>query len=491
VLADCGATIVFVDTVERLQALLAVRAELPSLRTVVAACAAPAGVTGWEAWLAVGRVLPAPRYPVPHPYDDAIIIYTSGSTGTPKGARISHRYLLSSADSIQRTLGLEPDERSLSFLPFSHAAERVFGHARRIVHGGSAMLVADHRRVWEAAAAFNPTLFGGLPRFYEKLHDALQLRRGSLAGGDAAAWDAGMELGRRRSQLRRQGEPVPARLEEEWLAATEAPRALLRGFLGDAVRVATSGGAALPVMVAETLDACGLTILGAYGLTEHLCVASHRPVRFGFAGAGTAMDGTTLRIASDGEVLVQRCDLTFSGYLGRDDETRATFTDDGDWLRTGDLGRVDGDGVLHITGRIKELIALSTGKKVAPAPIEARLTQDPWIGQAVLHGEGRSYMTALLSLRRDAVEAWAAEQGLVMAYGDLLRRDEVRTRIAVALDEVNASLSAPERVRRFIVIDRELDTEHDEVTPTLKIRRGVVAEHFADQLDALYREENQ
>jgi long-chain acyl-CoA synthetase len=488
VLADCGATIAFVDTPERLAALLAVRPALPGLRTVVAACPAPDGVERWGDWLDAGRSGPPPRYPVLQPYDDAIIIYTSGSTGDPRGARISHRYLLASADSIQHTLALDAGERTLSFLPFSHAAERVFGHARRIVHGGSTMLVPDHRRLWEAAAAFQPTLFGGLPRFYEKLHDALQARRRQLAGTDAARWDAGVELGRRRSQLRRCGQPVPVRLEEEWLAASEAARAVLQERLGAALRVGSSGGASLPQQVAEELDASGLTILGAYGLTEHLCVASNRPQHYDFAGAGPAMEGSTVRISPDGEVLVHRCDLTFTGYLNREEETRAMFTADGDWLRTGDLGSLD-NHILRITGRIKELIALSTGKKVAPAPIEARLTLDPWIGQAVLHGEGRSYMTALLSLRREVVEAWAAEQGLAMPYGQLVRDHRVRRRIAAALERVNADVSAPERVRRFVVIDRDLDEDHGEVTPTLKIRRSVVAEHFADQFEALYREE--
>lgn len=502
ILADADITAVFVDAPERLAAVLAA-IPVSSVRTVVADCdigsavtamgappdATPARVLRWSDWLSAGAVAGAPCWPDIRAHDDAIIIYTSGSTGTPKGARISHRYLLASADSISRTLGLGARERSLSFLPFSHAAERVFGHARRILDGDTTLLVSDHRQLWQAAASFRPTVFGGLPRFYEKLFELLIAHRSALRGEDAAAWDAGLELGRRRSALRRAGAALDPDAEARWQNAIAQQRAVLVGCLGDAVRVATSGGAALPADVAHYLDACGLTVLGAYGLTEHLCVASHRPDDYDFDGVGPAMAGTTLRVADDGEILVLRGDLTFTGYLGRDEETHAMFTSDGDWLRTGDLGRLDDAQRLHVTGRLKELIALSTGKKVAPAPIETSLVEDPWIAQAMLYGEGRKYVTALLVLRRTVVEAWAAQQNITTAWAELLQSAAVHARTAAVVDGVNARLSAPERIRRFVLLDRELSAELDEVTPTLKIRRQVVTRHFADRLDALYEQE--
>jgi long-chain acyl-CoA synthetase len=493
ILADAGITAVFVDSPDRLAAVLACMPSVSSVRTVVAACdigAGAAGVHGWHDWLAAGAALDAPRYPELRSDSDAIIIYTSGSTGTPKGARITHRYLLASADSISSTLGFAPRERSLSFLPFSHAAERVFGHARRIVMGDTTLLIADHRDLWTAASSFDPTLFGGLPRFYEKLYEMLLARRAALDDAASAAWDVGLALGRSRSALLRAGATIDADDEARWLDAVAPQRAVLASCLGNAVRVATSGGAALPLDVAGYLDACGLTVLGAYGLTEHLCVASHRPANYDFDGVGPAMEGTTLRIADHGEILVRRGDLTFAGYLDRDAETRALFTDDGDWLRTGDLGRLDGTGRLHVTGRLKELIALSTGKKVAPGPIEARLTEHPLIAQAVLYGEGRKYVTALLALRRPAVELWAAQQGLRAPYDELLRSDALLAQMAAAIDAVNAGLSSPEKVRRYLLIERELSADHDEITPTLKIRRPVVAAHFGDRLEALYLEES-
>lgn len=457
ILRDCEAPTVVVQGAERCERVLAVRDRVPGLERIVAREPAdPAGVMGWTEWLEAGdRALEEDtevaaelerRSSEAEPGDVALLIYTSGSTGEPKGARISHRYLLASAASIQETLGLTRRDSTLSFLPHSHAAERVFGLYTRIYCGMQAGLVADHTRVWEAARAYRPTVFGGLPRFYEKIAEAL--RDGSSPRSD--------------------GDEALARL------------------LGGNVRLATSGGAPLPPKVAASLERSGLTVLGAYGLTEHLCVACNRPDRYALDSAGPPMPGTQLRFAADGEILVRAGDLTFSGYHGRPEASRAAFTPDGEWLKTGDLGTVDDEGFLRVTGRKKELIALSTGKKVAPAPIETALAADPWIARAVLYGEGRKFVSALLIPRRAHVERWCGEHGLEGTFSDLLRHPEVERRLREAVDRVNAELSRTERVRRFALLERELSEEEGEVTPTGKVRRAKVVERHADRLEALY-----
>ncbi|HEX2093360.1 MAG TPA: AMP-binding protein, partial [Longimicrobiaceae bacterium] len=420
------------------------------------------------------------------PDDAALLIYTSGSTGEPKGARITHRYLLDSALSIREALELEEGDTGLSFLTFCHAAERVFGLYTRIVCGMEAGLVEDHARVWEAARAFGPTVFGGLPRFYEKAYEALRAEEERASGAERERWARTLELGRTRSRLRQAGEPVPEELEAAWREAGAPLFERVRERFGGRVRVATSGGATLPGAVAGYLDALGLTVLGAYGLTEHLCVAFNRPERYTLDSSGPPMPGTELRIADDGEVWVRRGPLTFAGYHGRPEETRDAFTPDGEWLLTGDLGEIGADGCLRVTGRKKELIALSNGKKVAPLPIELRLVQDPWIGQAMLYGEGRHFVTALLALRRPVVEAWAQERALGHDYPDLVRHPEIVARVQEAVDRVNAGLARPEQVRRWIVLERDLLPEEDELTPTLKLRRPVVAAKFRDRMEALY-----
>ncbi|HEX2188609.1 MAG TPA: AMP-binding protein, partial [Longimicrobiaceae bacterium] len=451
---------------------------------------------GWDAWLARGaRALARGRGVAEElerraarlvPEDPALLVYTSGSTGEPKGARITHRYLLDSAISIREALGLEEGDTSLSFLPFCHAAERVFGLYTRVVCGMEAALVEDHARVWEAARAYGPTVFGGLPRLYEKAYESLRAAQEGAPPEERARWDRTLELGRERSRLRQAGGPVPAALEAEWREAGAAPFEWVAAHFGGRLRLATSGGATLPREVAEYLDALGLTVLGAYGMTEHLCVAFNRPGRYTLDSAGPAMPGTELRIAEDGEVLVRRGPLTFDGYHGRPEATRDAFTPDGEWLLSGDLGELGPDGCLRVTGRKKEMIALSNGKKVAPLPIEGLLVQDPWIGQAMLYGEGRHFVTALLGLRRPVVEAWARERGAPASFPELLAHPEVVAHVQAAVDRVNARLSRPEQVRRWVLLERELTAEEDELTPTLKLRRPVVADRYRDRMEALY-----
>jgi long-chain acyl-CoA synthetase len=496
-LADSGAVVAVTDTAERLSALTQVRTGAPRLHTVVCERLRPSRTwtLGWDAWLARGaRALAGGdvaaelerRAARAAPDDVAVLIYTSGSTGEARGARITHRYLLDSALSIRGALGLEEGDTGLSFLPFCHGAERVFGLYTRIVCGMEAGLVEDHARVWEAARAYAPTVFGGLPRFYEKAYEALRAEQEQAPAGERPRWERTLELGRERSRLRQAGEAVPAELEAEWREAGAPLFERVTALFGGRVRRATSGGATLPRAVAEYLDALGLTVLGAYGMTEHLCVAFNRPDRYTLDSSGPPMPGTELRVAADGEVLVRRGPLTFSGYHGRPEATRDAFSADGEWLLSGDLGEVGADGCLRITGRKKELIALSSGKKVAPLPIEALLVQDPWIGQAMLYGEGRRFVTALLALRRPVVEAWAAERGMGDGFHALLAHPEVAARVQAAVDRVNAGLSRPEQVRRWTLLERELSAEENELTPTLKLRRPVVADRYRDRMEALY-----
>ncbi|HEX6751577.1 MAG TPA: long-chain fatty acid--CoA ligase [Longimicrobium sp.] len=492
--ADCGARVLVVDDAEQLAKVLAVRDELPRLRTIVAIDVFGDDVVSWDAWLGMGDdALTAGagaevdrRVAAASPNDTAILIYTSGSTGEPKGAALPHRNLLASAESIIEALGLTERDTTLSFLPFCHAAERVFGLYTRIVSGMEAALVPDHTRVWEAARVYGPTLFGGLPRFYEKAYETLHAEHMASAGEGRKRWDRTIELGTARSKLVQGRRFVPPTLEQEWREVGAPLFERTRALFGGRVRRATSGGAALPVDVAEYLDALGITVLGAYGLTEHLCVAMNRPDAYRFDAAGPAMPGTEIRIAEDGEILVRRGDLSFGGYHGRAQATADAFTPDG-WLLTGDLGRLLDDGSLRVSGRKKELIALSTGKKVAPLPIEAALAQDPWIGQAMLYGEGRKYISALISLRPSMLRLWADGQGdEVDGNGVVVHHPELLSQVQAAVDRVNANLSRTEQIRRFVVIGRELTAEDGDLTPTLKLRRTVVAEKFRGELDALY-----
>jgi long-chain acyl-CoA synthetase len=450
VLNDCGARLLVVDDAVQLEKVRSIRHRVPALQQVVAWDSAGEGADPWAAWLDTAvDTLP----PMPQGGDDAVLIYTSGSTGVPKGARISHACLVASAQSIAQVLDLTSADTSLGFLPFCHAAERMFGHATRVWMGIEAMLVGDVSGVYDAAAVFEPTIFGGLPRLYEKAYEAMR----------AAEADA-----------------------PNVVAARVIAAEVRRAHFGGRVRRATSGGAALPVAVAEYLHANGLTVLGAYGQTEHLCVAMHRPDHFNFTSVGLPMPGTDVRMADDGEVLVCRSALTFAGYWQRGEETREAFTDDGVWLKTGDLGSVDAGGFLSITGRKKELIALSSGKKVAPLPIEAALANGPWIEHAVLFGEGRHFVTALVTIRRDTLRAWAARERVAGGDAEWMAHADVLAAVQAQIDAVNATVSRPEQVKRWIVVPESFTVASGDLTPTLKLKRRDVTARYAALVAPLY-----
>ena len=509
-LLDARASVVLVDS--QLQLAKVREATIDWNTPLLVVVGAPAAVArggdespvrevGWTTFLADGaavrRTEPAffqtvqERWAMRVPDDIAMLVYTSGSTGVPKGARLSHRYVVASARSIRDTLGLGSEDSSISYLPFAHASERIFGLYTRIACGMTATLVAEPAQLWAASSVAEPTLFGGMPRFFEKVHERLLAARADLSTEESVRWDATVALGRERSRLRQVGAPVPAELERRWEEGRRCMAAVLATCFGPRLRLATSGGATLPVEVAEYLDACGLTVLGAYGQTEHLCGTFNRPERYRHDSVGLAMPGAMLRMSDDGEVQFRHSALAFSGYHERPAESRNAFTEDGLWLRTGDLGTVDGDGFLRIIGRTKELIALSNGKKVAPLPIEARLAEggEGLLAHAVVLGEGRPYLVALVSLRWTLVERWQRAHGIEGDRDALVRHPALRSLIAQRITRANAEVSRPEQVRRFAILPRELSEAAGELTPSHKVRRSLVAERFAVQFETLYREQ--
>ena len=504
VLADSGARIVIVDRREQLEKVRLAVAELPDRLTIVADMphaelhdhATGTRELTWRAWLASGRAARehgsevvaecTRRMAVAQPDDIAMLVYTSGSTGAPKGARMSQRCVVESARSVRDTLALSSDDSSLSFLPYCHSGERIFGLYTRITCGMTATLVDDHRRIWDAAVAAAPTIFGGLPRLFEKVYEGLLAERRDVSPAAAAVWDRAIVRGRERSTVRRSGGSISEALESAWRRDVQAIAPTLARYFGPRLRLATSGGAALPIEVAEYLDACGVAVLGAYGQTEHLCATFNRPGRYRHDSVGPPMPGTTLRIADDGEVLLRRSALTFSGYHRLSEASRDAFTDDGEWLLTGDVGAVDADGFLRIVGRRRELIALSNGKKVAPLGIESRLCEAPLISHAMLYGEGRPFVVALLTLRGALLERWQRERGLEGAPQAIIANAELLADVQRAVDRVNADLSRPERVRRFAILGHDLSVDAGELTPTHKLRREVISSRYALQLHALY-----
>ena len=482
---------VVVDTAAQLAKILAVRDRLPRVKQIVVlderAAAATEGVVSYRDFLETGRRHRDAAAPVVDERargaaadDVAIMVYTSGTTGLPKGACLSHRYVVESVESLAASVPVDASDVSFSYLPYCHVAERISGCYNRLRAGSPAWFLEDPNDLARAMGEVRPTVFASLPRFFEKI------RAHILSDVDAGPADArerfheALQAGRTASRLRQAGEPVPAGLVER--AAAEAER--VRSYFGGRLRLATSGGAPLPLEVAEFFDAFGIPILQAYGLTENVCVAFNRPDRYRFGTVGPAMPGCEIRIAADGEILV-RSPMMFSGYYKELERTEEVLRDG--WLATGDLGAVDADGFLRITGRKKEIIVTSTGKNVSPALVENMLKEHYLVSQAMVYGDGKSYLVALVTLNEAEAEAFARSRDVTFRdAADLARAPEIVAAVREVVEAANARVSSTEAIKRFAVLDRDLSVAEGEVTPTMKVRRDVVAARYRELLEGLY-----
>ena len=416
--------------------------------------------------------------------DTAIMVYTSGTTGRPKGACLSHRYVINSVESLRETVPVYDTDAAFSYLPFCHVAERISGLYNRLYAGTPAYFVDDLLKLGQYMTEVRPTVFASLPRFFEKIHARVLADLERETEGARRRFLEALETGRRVVRLRQSKEEVPAGLLDEYESSALPVLQRVRDYFGGRVRVATSGGAPLPLEVAEFFAAAGLPILQAYGLTENVCVAFNRPDRYKFGTVGPPMPGCEVRIEADGEILV-RSGMMFSGYYKEPSKTAEVMRDG--WLLTGDIGEQDADGFLKITGRKKELIVLSTGKNVAPALVENMIKEHHLVSHAYVHGDGRSYLVALVTLNPQEAEEHARARGVAYAsFEELAASVEMRELVAGIVESANRRVSSSESVKRFVILGRDFSPDLDEVTPTLKLKRDVVARNFEDVLRGLY-----
>ncbi len=482
---------VVVDTGAQLEKILQVRNNLPKLKCVIVLDEhlTGDGVISFRQFLQEGEEAQTldevrRRGEGAQAEDTAIMVYTSGTTGLPKGACLSHRYIINSCESLLEAIPIGSDDTSFSYLPYCHVAERISGLYNRLYAGAPAYFVDNINRLWEYMQEVRPTVFGSLPRFYEKIHARILADIDKESVEEKERFHRVLELGRRLSRLRQRAEAVPAELQSEYDAISKPVIERVRSYFGGRVRIATSGGAPLPMEIAEFFDALGLPILQAYGLTENVCVAFNRPDNYRFGTVGPAMPMCQINIAEDGEILV-RSEMMFSGYYKEPEKTAEMFRDG--WLLTGDLGEMTHDLFLKITGRKKELLITSTGKNVAPALLENMLKEHHLISQAMAYGDGKSYLTALITLNQIELEEYARNRHIEYeSFADLTRRPEVVALVQEVVDAVNARLSSTEAIKKFVILEHDLSVEADEVTPTLKVKRNVVAKKYGHLLEALY-----
>src|SRR6266436_6546774 len=414
------AEFVLVDSATQLQKILSVRAQLRKVKTIVTldetAARDAENVLSYRQLIDRGRssrdacaTLLRERAEGATGEDIAIMVYTSGTTGPPKGALLSHRYIINSVESLRQTIPIFDTDVAFSYLPYCHVAERISGLYNRLYAGASAYFVDDLSKLGDYMLDVKPTVFASLPRFFEKIHARIVSDVEASPKQERDAFYCALDLGREISRRRQARREVPAESQQRYETDAAPILAKVKDYFGGGIRLATSGGAPLPLEVAEFFDAAGLPILQAYGLTENICVAFNRPDNHKFGTVGPPMPGCEVKIAGDGEILV-RSEMMFSGYYEAPEETDAMFRNG--WLLTGDIGEIDADGFLKITGRKKELIVTSTGKKVAPALIENLLKENHLISDALVYGEGKSYLVALITINVLEANAFLRANGI-------------------------------------------------------------------------------
>jgi len=416
------------------------------------------------AWRAVG------------PEDVLCLIYTSGTTGPPKGVQLTHANLVAEARSVDQVIPLQQGTRNISFLPSAHIADRLVSHYAGIFHGFTLTTCPDPTELFAYVPEVRPTLFGGVPRIWEKL-------KAAIAAGIEAEPDEekkrvtkwALELGLRKVRAEQADQEVPAELLEEHAKAEELVLSKMRERLGlDQVQFYVVGAAATPLEVMEFFAAMGIEILEVWGMSETSAIATMNPpgaVRMGTVGP--PIPGVEVRLAEDGEVMVRGPNV-MKGYRNMPDKTKETFTDDG-WLLTGDVGAFDEAGYLKIVDRKKELIINAAGKNMSPVNIENHIkSASPLIGQAVAIGDGRPYNVALITLDPDGAAGVSPDD------------PEVQRAVAAAVEQANSRLSRVEQIKKFKLLPEEWLPGGEELTPTMKLKRKPIAEKYRQEIQALY-----
>jgi long-chain acyl-CoA synthetase len=499
VAGHCEAKVVVLEDRDMLKRWRELREGLPALRHLVLLEGAEEGdgpgVLGWDELVRRGRDALAgdpggfeALWRRVGPEDSATLLYTSGTTGPPKGVLLTHHNVLYECTALDRLTGLAPEGSSVSYLPLAHIAERVLSIYGPLTRRSHVWFCPDPAQAVEYVRQARPTLFFGVPRVWEKVRAGIQAR---LAAEEherrrriaQRAVETGLEVVRRGQR----GERVPLGLRARHAVLDRLVLAKVRKGIGlDRCRFASSAASPLAVDVAEFFAALGLPLVEVYGMTETTGVATgNRPGRVRIGTVGPALAGVEVRLDGDGEVLV-RGPVNTPGYFRQPEATAALVDADG-WLHTGDVGELDGDGYLRIVDRKKELIITSSGKNLSPANIEGLLKEHPLVGQALVYGDDRPYVVALVVLDHELAPGWAAARGLPGDLAALATSEPVLAELRLAVDAVNQRLSRIEQVKRFEVLPVEWTAESEELTPTLKLRRRIIHAKYADHIDALYQ----
>jgi long-chain acyl-CoA synthetase len=412
------------------------------------------------------------------PDDSCVFIYTSGTTGPPKGCVLTHGNYRAIRDMIFEEGILGGDEVVYLFLPLAHSFALLIQLLALDLGSTIAYWEKDPQKIIPNLMEVKPTYFPSVPRIFEKLY-TLAMANAPDPGQLRQAVEVGMKV----RQAQEHGEEVPAELQSAFDQAEEAPYKNVRALFGGRMRYCASGAAPIAKEILEFFYACGVPVLEGWGMTETSTAATtNRPDKYRLGSVGTPLPGVEVKIADDGEILLRGANI-FQGYHRNEEATKEALEDG--WLHTGDVGSIDDDGFLYITGRKKDIIITAGGKNITPANLENDVKQCRWVSQCVVLGDRRPYLVALVTLDPEETPAFAQEHGL--EPDEVAGSEQMRAEVQRAVDATNAKVGRVEQIKRFEILPEDLSQATGELTPTLKVKRNVVAEKFADRVEELYR----
>jgi long-chain acyl-CoA synthetase len=488
VLENSDAKVVVVEDEEQLEKIREVRDRLPMLEHVVRMTGASDDAISLDDLAARGTAHDGAeweaRWKSVTPADICTFIYTSGTTGPPKGCIISHGNYRAMLDMVNQTSVIEEEDISYLYLPLAHSFALLIQLGSFDLGATLAYWERDPQKILPNLAELKPTYFPSVPRIFEKIYTAATSGMEKEGGLKKAIFDWSIAVGKKMRAAERAGRKPSFLLRKQYEFADKRVLSKIRGLFGGKLRLAVSGAAPINPDILRFFDAAGVLVLEGWGMTETSTAATvSSPEDFKVGTIGKPFPGCEIRIADDGEILVKGPNV-FQGYYKDEEATRETIVDG--WLHTGDIGEIDGDGFITITGRKKDIIITAGGKNITPANLENEIKQHPLVSQCVVVGDRKPYLVALVTLDPEEAAAYAREHGLPEDPAALARNDDVRKTIEDHVAKINEKFARVDQVKKIALLPHDLSQESGELTPTLKVKRAVVASKHEQEIEQLY-----
>ncbi len=488
VLENSDAKMVIVENDEQLAKIDEIRDRVPKLEHVIRMEGTGGGALPMEELIQLGSSRSdsdwEQRWSSVTPEDICTFIYTSGTTGPPKGCVISHGNYRSMVSMALEESVLEREATTYLFLPLAHSFALLIQLLSFDLGGNIAYWERDPLKIIPNLGEVKPEYFPSVPRIFEKIYTAATGDIEKTGGIKKVIFNWAIGVGRKVRERERAGQPIGFLLRKQYEFADKQVLSKIRGLFGGRIKNCVTGAAPINPEILRFFDATGVLILEGWGMTETSTAATiARPDAFKFGTVGKAFTENEIKIAEDGEILVRGPNI-FQGYYKNEEATRETL--EGGWLHTGDIGELDDEGYLSITGRKKDIIITAGGKNITPANLESEIKQSQWISQCVVIGDRRPYLVALITLDMEECAKLAQEKGWPSDPAELARHEGIRALVQEHIDKINENFARVEQVKKFKILPHDLSQETGELTPTLKVKRNVVAEKYETDVDALY-----